>query len=133
MEKERYRFNVYNDHIAYFYDNGVRVKTIITIYDVEKLLNQQDTKIKELEEENQQLKEKLLKFLHRISDQNEEILQLKQSQNHKAIEELEKVKEWIKSVDESGYIFPFRDMDTREKFNQKLDNQIKKLRGGENG
>ena len=86
----------------------------------------------ELRKENQQLINQydLLnkKYCEEMDKNIALIEQLKQSQNQKAIEELEKVKEWIKSVDESGYIFPFRDMDTREKFNQKLDNQIKELR-----
>lgn len=65
---------------------------------------------------------------------NQEMLQLKvanleQSQNQTAIRELEKMKGWMNKSDDDGYIFRFASMDTREKFNQKLDQQIKELKG----
>ena len=89
----------------------------------------------QLKKENKNLKEMISTQLNNnadnvdfIENQRKEIEQLKQSQTQKAIDELEKVREWIKSLDESGYIFQFRDMNTRERFNQKLDNQIIELR-----
>ena len=73
-EKERYEIHMYDDCKVDLYDNGVLDKSITDEWELGKLLNQQDARIKELEEENQQLKK---------------------SQNQKAIEELEKLKDFF--------------------------------------
>lgn len=60
-EKERYEIHIYDDVCVDLYDNGVLDKSINDTYKLEELLNQQDNHIKELEEENRQRKEQLLK------------------------------------------------------------------------
>lgn len=130
MEKERYTIESFEiDEPSCIFDNKTQqgILSLVeynynVIVNLKNLLNQQDARIKELEEALKKAREREI-----IIHQN-----YKQSQNQKAIEELEKVWELVNSVeDENGYIFPFRDMNTRERFNQKLDNQIKELRGGE--
>ena len=51
-EKERYEIHIYDDVCVDLYNNGVLDKSINNIYKLEDLLNQQDKRIKELEEEN---------------------------------------------------------------------------------
>lgn len=91
---------------------------------ITNLLNQQDARIKELEEENQQLKEKLKgeiaekEFWHsaykgkqldydivyaELRKTFDETEKLKQTQNQKAIELLEKVKNYFVVEDIDGY------------------------------
>ena len=68
-------------------------QAIIDLGRVGITLNQLLKRIKEVEEENQQLKQQLLTFAHRISDQNEEILGLKQQLHElpkKIVEDIEK-------------------------------------------
>ena len=121
-EKKRYEIHIYDDICVDLYDNGVLDKSINDTYKLEELLNQQSKRLKELEEElddakrdyipklefglqrankmgrdaekeNQQLKQQLLTFAHRISDQNEEILGLKQQLHDlpkKIVEDIEK-------------------------------------------
>ena len=50
-EKERYEIHIYDDICVDLYDNGVLDKSINDTYKLEELLNQQDKRIKELEEE----------------------------------------------------------------------------------
>ena len=49
--KERYEIHIYDDICVDLYDNGVLDKSINDTYKLEELLNQQDKRIKELEEE----------------------------------------------------------------------------------
>ena len=49
-EKERYEIHIYDDICVDLYDNGVLDKSINDTYKLEKLLNQQSKRIKELEE-----------------------------------------------------------------------------------
>ena len=58
-EKERYEIHIYDDICVDLYDNGVLDKSINDTYKLEELLNQQSKRIKELEQENQQLKQQL--------------------------------------------------------------------------
>lgn len=58
-EKERYEIHMYDDVCVDLYDNGVLDKYINDTYKLEELLNQQSKRIKELENENQQLKQQL--------------------------------------------------------------------------
>ena len=58
-EKERYEIHIYDDICVDLYDNGVLDKSINDTYKLEELLNQQSKRIKELENENQQLKQQL--------------------------------------------------------------------------
>ena len=50
-EKKRYEIHIYDDICVDLYDNGVLDKSINDTYKLEELLNQQDKRIKELEEE----------------------------------------------------------------------------------
>ena len=50
-EKERYEIHIYDDVCVDLYDNGVLDKSINDTYKLEELLNRQDKRIKELEEE----------------------------------------------------------------------------------
>lgn len=50
-EKERFEIHIYDDVCVDLYNNGVLDKSINDTYKLEKLLNQQDKRIKELEEE----------------------------------------------------------------------------------
>lgn len=74
-EKERYEIHIYDDICVDLYDNGVLDKSINDTYKLEELLNQQDKRIKELEQENLSLQEQSIR-----DNQNwiEETTQLKQ-------------------------------------------------------
>lgn len=166
-EKERY-INLCDRQIKDTQDNS---QAFMGISSVCKRLNKQSNRIKELAEENQQLKqqleeknkeikklslysEKLYKLQARIGleertvgDVVEELdklrnqlellqkenQQLKQSQNQKAIEELEKLKSAILSERNTTY-FKFdnfnKGKDTAYYWaNEIIDNQIKSLKG----
>lgn len=111
-EKERYEIHIYDDICVDLYDNGVLDKSINDTYKLEKLLNQQSKRLKELEQENQQLKDQARKAYQEgllqkqfdkdmeIQELKDKIEQLKQSQKQLAIEELEKLKEYIVLNDE---------------------------------
>ena len=58
-EKERYEIHIYDDVCVDLFNNGVLDKSINNTYKLEDLLNQQDKRIKELGQENQQLKQQL--------------------------------------------------------------------------
>ena len=58
-EKKRYEIHIYDDICVDLYDNGVLDKSINDTYKLEELLNQQSKRIKELGQENQQLKHQL--------------------------------------------------------------------------
>lgn len=58
-EKERYEIHIYDDICVDLYDKGVLDKSINDTYKLEELLNQQSKRIKELEQEIQQLKQQL--------------------------------------------------------------------------
>ena len=85
-EKERYEIHIYDDICVALYDNGVLDKSINDTYKLEELLNQQDKRIKELEEELDDAKRdyipKLEFGLQRANkmgrDAEKEIQQLKQ-------------------------------------------------------
>ena len=131
MEKERYTIESFEiDEPSCIFDNKTQQRILSLVeynYDeitnLKNLLNQQDARIKVLEEENQQLKEQLKDKSNTIQnllelqtimesscgyqmflDCQDEIEQLKQSQNQKAIELLEKVKNYfvVEEIDEDG-------------------------------
>lgn len=58
-QKERYEIHIYDDICVDLYDNGVLDKSINDTFKLEGLLNQQSKRIKELGQENQQLKQQL--------------------------------------------------------------------------
>lgn len=127
MEKERYECK-YNEKLMKHYTFDNENKEELGYKGVVRVLNQQDARIKELEKENQkaniknyltdyylvekenqQLKEQLEgtkqtgSYQVMLMCQKENILlkqQLKQSQNKKAIEVLEKVKKYFLTTDD---------------------------------
>lgn len=81
-EKERYEIHIYDDICVDLYDNGVLDKSINDTYKLEELLNQQSKRLKELEKENQQLKDQARKayqegLLQKQFDKDMEIQELK--------------------------------------------------------
>ena len=99
-EKDRYEIHIYDDICVALYDNGVLDKSINDTYKLEELLNQQSKRIKELEQENQQLK---------------------QSQNQKAIEELNNLKRYC----HEWYSWS----DVAKRLDEVVDDRIKELKG----
>ena len=59
MILKRYEIHIYDDVCVDLFNNGVLDKSINDTYKLEDLLNQQDKRIKELEQEKQQLKQQL--------------------------------------------------------------------------
>ena len=59
MILKRYEIHIYDDVCVDLFNNGVLDKSINNTYKLEDLLNQQDKRIKELEQEKQQLKQQL--------------------------------------------------------------------------
>ena len=57
-EKERYEFDSYGDY-EFIHDRESEAPLYDNLYSVEKILNQQDKRIKELEMEIQELKDKI--------------------------------------------------------------------------
>ena len=123
-----------------------KTDNVLNTYDSCDLLNQQEKRIKELEEENQQLKQQLTekdKRIEILSKQNKALIEeedlldkklkelgvdciedLGKSQNQKAIEQLEEVKElfqycWWSKIN----VYRFYD-----KFLIELDQQINELK-----
>ena len=106
-EKERYEIHIYDDICVDLYDNGVLDISINDTYKLEELLNQQSKRLKEFEQENQQLKDQVKKsyqegLLQKQFDKDMEIQELKdkietlkQSQKQLAIGELRRIKEYI--------------------------------------
>ena len=97
-EKKRYEIHIYDDVCVDLYENGVLNNSVNDTYKLENLLNQQDKRIKELEQENQQLK---------------------QSQKHLAIEQLKKVEEILWNSQDIGNVID------NDKFLEKLNYLIK--------
>ena len=60
-EKERYEIHIYDDVCVDLLNDGVLDKSINNTYKLEDLLNQQDKRIKELEEENLSLQEQSIR------------------------------------------------------------------------
>ena len=158
MKKERYKMKLIDEDPMYFdlYDN-LKKKYFESPNDIVKVLNQQDTRIKELEEalkkaninnyltdyylvekENQQLKQQLSdeekahdfcidsfneeceKLRKQIKFESEARERFKQSQNQNAIEELEKVIDFIRNADKTPQYWDI---------GQFISNKIKDLKG----
>lgn len=121
MEKVRYECR-YNEKLMkhYIFDN--ENKEYLGYNGVVRVLNQQDTRIKELE--TCDLDKVINDLYNGLFKENQ---QLKQSQNQKAIEELEKVKRYFDDNDPNdksdGWIITNRDVVNY------VDNQIKELMG----
>lgn len=154
-EKERYEIHIYDDVCVDLYNNGVLDKSINDTYKLEKLLNQQDKRIKELEETNKVLsneltKNSILKQRHietccgipifEIPKMKEENQQLKQqlAEKEKEIEYQESMKilavenknkkaiEQLEKVKRTFIDVAWKDVDFAIEI---IDNQIKELKG----
>lgn len=143
MEKVRYECR-YNEKLMkhYIFDN--ENKEYLGYNGVVRVLNQQDARIKELEDKNgyiifadehddngievnKQVYTTYMSKCDELIELIQENQQLKQSQNQKAIEELEKVKRYFDDNDPNdksdGWIITNRDVVNY------VDNQIKELMG----
>ena len=138
MEKVRYECR-YNEKLMkhYIFDN--ENKEYLGYNGVVRVLNQQDARIKELEDKNGYIifadehddngievnKQVYTTYMSKCDELIQENQQLKQSQNQKAIEELEKVKRYFDDNDPNdksdGWIITNRDVVNY------VDNQIKEL------
>ena len=141
-EKERYEIHIYDDICVDLYNNGVLDKSINDTYKLEKLLNQQDKRIKELENKLDILRQKdiifrqncrqgYVKDLEEMNNLREENQQLKKSQKQIAISELRRIKEYIlinDKYDEEAGCNIIETFDLLEE----IRDRIEKLGGGEN-
>lgn len=109
-EKDRYEIHIYDDVCVDLYNNGVLDKSINDTYKLEELLNKQSKRIKELEQENQKLK---------------------QSQKQLAVEELRRIKEYILINDEYDEEVGCNIIETFDLL-EDIRDRIKELSGGEN-
>lgn len=94
-EKERYEIHMYDDCNVDLYNNGVLDKSITNEWELEKLLNQQDKHIKELElllKADKKIKTNSLNGFEKLRHENK---QLKKTQKQLAIDELEKIKKFL--------------------------------------
>lgn len=89
QEKERYEIHMYDDCKVDLYDNDVLDKSVTDEWELGKLLNQQDARIKELEEQllTATMYHDCEALVNELKQENQ---QLKQTQRQLAIEELEK-------------------------------------------
>ena len=112
-EKERYEVHIYDDVRVDLYNNGVLDKSINDTYKLEKLLNQQDKRIKELEETNKVLSNELTKNsilkqdyietccgipifeIPKIKEENQQLKQQLHDLPNKIVEEIKKVSDTV--------------------------------------
>ena len=88
-EKERYEIHIYDDCNVDLYNNGVLDKSITDTWKLEKLINQQDKKIKDLETKLAERTEQLKIALKDFNDIQ------KENDNRTAIAELEQLKKLL--------------------------------------
>ena len=126
-EKERYELKIYAG-CEYYSVTDTKEKQQITIENTINLLNQQDKRIKELENMNSRLSqgiywgngEHFCDVVKRYKSENE---QLKQSQNKKAIEELEGLQV------QCQFSITFADYKQEQMLYDYINDRIKKLKG----
>ena len=139
-EKERYEIHIYDDICVDLYDNGVLDKSINDTYKLEKLLNQQSKRIKELEEELDDAKRdyipKLEFGLQRANKMGRDAEKENQQLKQQLAEIVEKIKEQL--IKRLNTIAGYGRMTTDElsffietEFGSDLDSILKKY-GGEN-
>ena len=106
-KKERYRLYNYGYSDIFLYDYDIETES--SIKDVEKLLNQQDKHIKELElllKADKKIKTNLLNFFKKLRHENQQLIkdcviykssinELYKAQKQLAIDELEKIKKFL--------------------------------------
>lgn len=119
--EQKERFELFGKHCIKDNSPDARPQLLDT-YVACVILNDQDKKIKELEEENLSLQEQSIR-----DNQNwvEEVEQLKKSQKQLAISELEKVEEILWDSQDIGNVID------NDKFLEKLNYLIKSLKGAE--
>ena len=142
-EKERYEIHIYDDICVDLYDNGVLDISINDTYKLEELLNQQSKRLKEFEQENQQLKDQVKKSYQEgllqkqfdkdmeIQELKDKIEQLKKSQKQIAISELRRIKEYILINDKYDEEVGCNIIETFDLL-EDIRDRIEKLGGGEN-
>ena len=126
-EKERYELKIYAG-CEYYSITDTKEKQQITIENTINLLNQQDKRIKELENMNSRLSqgiywgngEHFCDVVKRYKSENE---QLKQSQNKKAIEELEGLQV------QCQFSITFADYKQEQMLYDYINDRIKELKG----
>lgn len=124
--KEKERYVIGNGDDVFISDNYRKVMFTITTKKLQDLLNQQDKRIKELEQENLSLQEQSIR-----DNQNwiEETTQLKQQLHdlpNKIVEEIKTEVEKEKSDNDLAWL-------GFKKLNRILDTILKKFGGKENG
>ena len=141
-EKERYEIHIYDDICVDLYDNGVLDISINDTYKLEELLNQQSKRLKEFEQENQQLKDQVKKSYQEgllqkqfdkdmeIQELKDKIEQLKKSQKQIAISELRRIKEYILINDKYDEEVGCNIIETFDLL-EDIRDRIEKLGGGE--
>ena len=119
-EKERYKILYFDNDTSWKIIDNKTKKEVGGIDDMIKLLNQQDKRIKELEQENLFLQEQSIR-----DNQNwiEETTQLKQAQNKKAIEELEGLQV------QCQFSITFADYKQEQILYDYINDRIKELKG----
>lgn len=80
-EKERYEIHMYDDVCVDLYDNGVLDKSINDTYKLEELLNQQDKRIKELENQLAE-SEKNIEHYHKLYNERDKQFQSVRQRYH---------------------------------------------------
>ena len=94
-----------------------------------EIINKQDKRIKELEQENQKLKQQLAEKDKEIEYQESMKILAVENQNKKAIEQLEKVKGLIANHTQELWTCENDDIDVV--LYEEIDKQIKKIQKGE--
>ena len=143
-EKERYEIHVYDDCCVDLYDNGVLDKSITDTWELEKLLNQQSKRIKELEAKLKESKKQCQECKHlnkkiELNIKNKlmnETQQLEQQLNDLPKKIMEYISKELKSLYKNYPIIYSEDKDIvkscydKDSVNKILDTILKKF-GGE--
>ena len=113
-EKERYEIHIYDDICVDLYDNGVLDKSINDTYKLEELLNQQDKRIKELQEK-----------LSSVYDVTNESLRFARDSLQKLVNENQQLKDHARKAYQEGLLQKQFDKDMEI---QELKDKIEQLK-----
>ena len=113
-EKERYEIHIYDDICVDLYDNGVLDKSINDTYKLEELLNQQDKRIKELQEK-----------LSSVYDVTNESLRFARDSLQKLVNENQQLKDQARKAYQEGLLQKQFDKDMEI---QELKDKIEQLK-----
>ena len=113
-EKERYEIHIYDDICVDLYDNGVLDKSINDTYKLEELLNQQDKRIKELQEK-----------LSSVYDVTNESLRFARDSLQKLVNENQQLKDKARKAYQEGLLQKQFDKDMEI---QELKDKIEQLK-----